>query len=259
MTVVDWLLDSDPAIRWQVMQDLTDASPDEVAAERAKVATEGWGAQILAAQDPDGRWSGGTFFPEWISTTDALHTLYLFGLDPTSEQARRAIAPVHEAARWEYDENLRYLGGRGRAVHQRPRRGHRCLFRPGHRRDRRAVAEDQMADGGWNCEQERGSVRGSVRFNHQRPGGAAGVRARDRREWRGDRRSHPWRGIPAAAAAPASTVGRRDPAEAVAGRRIPEQVVLRRGARARLLPRRASGAGRADGRGAGHRRVEADR
>lgn len=64
MTVVDWLMGSDPAIRWQVLRDLTDAPADEVAAERARVAREGWGAQLLAAQGPDGRWSGGTFFPQ---------------------------------------------------------------------------------------------------------------------------------------------------------------------------------------------------
>ena len=161
MTVVDWLMDSDPAIRWQVMRDLIDAPADEVAAERAKVATEGWGARILAAQDPDGRWSGGTFFPEWISTTDALHTLYLFGLDPDSEQAGRAIAPVHEAARWEYDANLRYWEGEvepcinGRVVAIGAYFG----------QDVRGIVDrllnDQMADGGWNCEQERGSTRGS--------------------------------------------------------------------------------------------------
>ena len=51
MTVIDWLLDGDPAIRWQVMRDLTDAPPDEVAAERARVAREGWGARLLALQD----------------------------------------------------------------------------------------------------------------------------------------------------------------------------------------------------------------
>jgi hypothetical protein len=161
VTVVDWLMDSDPAIRWQVMRDLIDAPADEVAAERAKVATEGWGARILAAQDPDGRWSGGTFFPEWISTTDALHTLYLFGLDPDSDQALRAIAPVHEAARWEYDANLRYWEGEvepcinGRVVAIGAYFG----------QDVRGIVDrllnDQMADGGWNCEQERGSTRGS--------------------------------------------------------------------------------------------------
>ena len=82
MSAIDWLLDSDPAIRWQVMRDLADAPPDEVAAERGRVARKGWGAHLLAAQDADGRWGGGTFFPRWISTADTLHLLYLFGPRP---------------------------------------------------------------------------------------------------------------------------------------------------------------------------------
>jgi hypothetical protein len=161
MTVTDWLLDSDPAIRWQVMRDLTDRPADEVATERARVASEGWGAQILARQEADGRWSGGTYFPEWRSTTLALDLLRLFGLDPASEEAQRAIAPVHEAARWEYDENLRFFDGEvepcinGRVVAIGAYFG----------QDVRGVVDrlltDQMADGGWNCEQERGSTRGS--------------------------------------------------------------------------------------------------
>ena len=161
MTVTDWLLDSDPAIRWQVMRDLTDAPADEVAAERARIAREGWGARILAAQDPDGRWSGGTFAPEWIATMDALHTLYLFGIEPDSEEVQRAIGPVHEAARWEYDANLRFWDGEvepcinGRVVAMGAYFG----------QDVRGIVDrllnDQMADGGWNCEQERGSTRGS--------------------------------------------------------------------------------------------------
>jgi hypothetical protein len=161
MNAIDWLLDSDPAIRWQVMRDLTDAPPDEVAAERARVATEGWGAQLLAAQDADGRWGGGTYFPEWIGTTPTLHLLYVFGLDPTSDEARRAIAPVHEAARWEYDTNLRFFEGEvepcinGRVVTIGAYFG----------QDVRPIVDrllgEQMADGGWNCEQENGSTRGS--------------------------------------------------------------------------------------------------
>ena len=161
MNVTDWLLDSDPAIRWQVMRDLLDAPPDKVSAERARVAHEGWGAEILASQDPDGRWNAGTFFPEWISTTDALHTLYLFGLDPSSAEAKRALAPVHEAARWEYDANLRFWEGEvepcinGRVVAIGAYFG----------QDVRGIVDrllsDQMADGGWNCEQERGSTRGA--------------------------------------------------------------------------------------------------
>lgn len=161
MDVIGWLMDSDPAIRWQVMRDLLDAPPDETDAERAKIASEGWGARILAAQEPDGRWSGGTFFPEWISTTDALHTLYLFGLEPDSEQARRAIAPVHEAARWEYDRELRFWEGEVEPCIN----GRVLAIGAYFGQDVAGIADrllnDQMADGGWNCEQENGSTRGS--------------------------------------------------------------------------------------------------
>ena len=66
MDTVAWLLDSDPAIRWQALADLADALPEEVAAEREKVATEGWGARILAEQADDGLWDGGTDRPGWI-------------------------------------------------------------------------------------------------------------------------------------------------------------------------------------------------
>ena len=160
-TPIDWLLDSDPFIRWQVMRDLTHAPADQVAAERARVAREGWGAQVLASQDADGRWGGGTFFPRGIGTLDTLHLLYLFGLDPASDEARRAIAPVHDAARWDYDPNLRFWEGEvepcinGRVLAIGAYFGH----------DVRGVVDrllmEQMADGGWNCEQENGSKRGS--------------------------------------------------------------------------------------------------
>ena len=161
MNVIDWLLDSDPSIRWQAMRDLTDAPADEVSTERAKVAREGWGAQLLAAQDADGRWGGGTFFPRGIATMDTLHLLYLLGPDRGSDEARRAIAPVHEAARWDYDVNLRFFEGEvepcinGRVVAIGAYFG----------QDVRGIVDrlltEQMADGGWNCEQENGSTRGS--------------------------------------------------------------------------------------------------
>ncbi len=160
-TTIDWLLDSDPSVRWQVMRDLTDTPAPTVATERARVAREGWGAQVLAAQDADGRWGGGTFFPRGIGTFDTLHLLYLLGLDPASGEARRAIAPVHDAARWDYDPNLRFWEGEvepcinGRVVALGAYFGE----------DVRGIVErlltEQMADGGWNCEQENGSTRGS--------------------------------------------------------------------------------------------------
>ena len=158
---LEWLLDADPSIRWQVMRDLADAPADAVGAERARVAREGWGARVLASQDPDGRWGGGTFFPRGTGTFDTLHLLYLLGIDPASSEARHAIAPVHQAARWDYDRNLRFWEGEvepcinGRVVAIGAYFG----------QDVQAIVArlltEQMADGGWNCEQENGSTRGS--------------------------------------------------------------------------------------------------
>jgi len=61
--VIDWLLGSDPSIRWQVMRDLLGVPERQWRAERAKVETEGWGARLLSCQDEDGQWAGGAFFP----------------------------------------------------------------------------------------------------------------------------------------------------------------------------------------------------
>jgi hypothetical protein len=161
MSVIAWLMDSDPAIRWQVMRDLTDAPADEVAAERSRVAREGWGAELLAAQDPDGRWSGGTFFPRWIATSDVLHLLYLLGPEPDAREVKRALAPVHEAARWDYDPNLRFWEGEVEPCIN----GRTVAIGAYFRQDVRGIVDrlltEQMADGGWNCEQEIGSTRGS--------------------------------------------------------------------------------------------------
>ena len=120
MSVIDWLLEGDPAIRWQVLRDLTDASPDEVAAERARVEHEGWGARLLALEGADGLWEGGACFPAaytggepgqpWTATMHTLQTLQIFGLDPASEAARRAIPLVAEQGRWEH-AGQRYFDG----------------------------------------------------------------------------------------------------------------------------------------------------
>ena len=91
-SVIQWLLDSDPAIRWQVMRDLMDESDGIVAGERSRVASEGWGARLLDLQASDGQWGGGTWLPRcWVSTSDTLLLLRDLGLDPTSERARTAV------------------------------------------------------------------------------------------------------------------------------------------------------------------------
>ena len=101
MNVIDWLLDSDSSIRWQVMRDLTDAPADEVAAERARVATEGWGARLLGLQDADGRWGGAAWNRGWNSTMHVLWLLRHLGLDPASPEARRAVGLVRDHVTWQ--------------------------------------------------------------------------------------------------------------------------------------------------------------
>jgi len=170
MSVIDWLLEGDPAIRWQVLRDLTSASPDEVAAERGQVEHDGWGARLLALEDPDGLWAGGACFPAyyrggepgqpWTATMHTLQTLQLLGLDPASESARRAIGLVAENGRWEHD-GQRYFQGEvepcinGRTIETGAYFGV----------DVAAIVErvlaERLDDGGWNCEVENGSVRSS--------------------------------------------------------------------------------------------------
>jgi hypothetical protein len=170
MAVIDWLLEGDPAIRWQTLRDLTDASPDEVAVERARVEHDGWGARLLAAADPDGLWAGGACFPAdyagdepgqpWTATMHALQTLQLLGIDPASESARRAIGLVAANGRWEH-AGQRYFDGEvepcinGRTVETGAYFG--VDVAPLVER----LLTERLDDGGWNCEVEYGSVRSS--------------------------------------------------------------------------------------------------
>lgn len=90
----DWLLDSDPAIRWQVMRDLT--GDETSAAERSKVARQGWGSRLLDLQADDGMWGGGAYTPKWISTTYSLLLLRHFGADSADAKVREAIELVRD-------------------------------------------------------------------------------------------------------------------------------------------------------------------
>jgi hypothetical protein len=75
--VIDWLLQGDPAVRWQVMNDLLDTPREQTVAERGRIAYEGWGAQLLASQDSDGGWAGALYSPKWTSTTYTLLSVRL--------------------------------------------------------------------------------------------------------------------------------------------------------------------------------------
>ncbi len=163
MTVVDWLLDSDPSIRWQTMRDLTDAPADQVAAERARVGTGGWGARLLALRRNDGLWDTGSPGTEWISLL-ALAMLRDMGLDPSSEAARSAIGLVRDNATWH--SRGPWHGTPVFAGEVEPCINGRVVAIGAYfGQDVTGIVErllgEQMADGGWNCEQENGSTRGS--------------------------------------------------------------------------------------------------
>jgi hypothetical protein len=166
MTVVDWLLDSDPSIRWQVMRDLTDAPAGEVAAERARIATEGAGARLLALQGPDGRWGGAAWNRGWDSTMHVLLLLRDLGLDPASDQARRAVGLVRDHVTWrgcgppECDGNPFFAGEVEPCIN-----GQVGAVGAYFGQDVRGIVDrllaEQLPDGGWNCEAANGSTRSS--------------------------------------------------------------------------------------------------
>jgi hypothetical protein len=169
--MVAWLLDSDPGIRWQVLRDLVGADDEIVAAERARVATEGWGARLLSLRGEDGQWAGGACFPahhDWSDTegqpwTSTLHTLELlrdFGLDPMSEQAVKTIALVRDNCRWEHAGQPFFSGEVEACIN-----GRTIALGAYFGQEVDAVVDrllgEQLDDGGWNCWTEHGSVRSS--------------------------------------------------------------------------------------------------
>ena len=173
--VVEWLLAGDPAIRWQVLRDLLDAPGSEWQAERAKVETEGWGAELLALEDADGQWAGGAFVPAgfdwseweqvgqpWTATTYALTQLREFGLDPDSERAQRAVALVGTNSRWDHDGQPFWKGEVEECINGRTLADGAYFdvdvdLSPLAER----LVDERLDDGGWNCERANGSLRSS--------------------------------------------------------------------------------------------------
>ncbi len=176
--VLDWLLDSDPALRWQVLRDLVGAPTEVVAAERARVASEGWGARLLNLQGEDGQWDGGALFPArwgepdgddssdqnegqpWTATAYSLVLLRDFGVDPGCERVRRAVALVSDHCRWEHDGQPFFSGEVEPCIN-----GLVVTLGAYFDRDVESVVArllgEQLEDGGWNCWTEHGSVRSS--------------------------------------------------------------------------------------------------
>jgi hypothetical protein len=166
MTVIDWLIDSDPSIRWQVMRDLTGAPAREVSVERARVATEGLGARLLALQADDGRWGGAAWNRGWNSTMHVLMLLRDLGLDPASDQARRAVDLVRDRVTWqgcgpqECDGHDFFEGEIEPCIN-----GQVGTVGAYFGQDVRGIVDrllgEQLPDGGWNCEAPDRSSRSS--------------------------------------------------------------------------------------------------
>jgi len=152
-TTIDWLHDADPAIRWQVMRDLTDVAAEQVDIERSRVANEGWGARLLDLQAEDGNWGGGAYSPKWISTMYTLLLLRHLGIDPDDERMRAASDTVADRVTlggrnqpfFQYSTEM-CMTGMALALGSYFLENAHGLPQPEH------VLERQRADGGWNCQ-----------------------------------------------------------------------------------------------------------
>jgi hypothetical protein len=162
MNTIDWLLDSDPAIRWQAMRDLTDASPAAIAAERRRVAREGLGAEMLTTQAADGSWRQANA-RTWRSTLFTLLLLRATGVDPTDPAVESAVARLETSLRWDnsppgwdlrpvQDANPFFVGEVEPCINGGVLALGGYFGRPTERLARSLLSEQQRGDGGWNCE-----------------------------------------------------------------------------------------------------------
>jgi hypothetical protein len=147
---IKWLLDSDPAIRWQVMRDLTGESPGAIADERSRVATEGWGSQLLALQSPAGNW-GGQEDRGLLITLYTLVVLKDLGLDPASPQARKMLGRVGQLI-FKWHHNRPFLQGETEPCINGRILGLGAYFKQPNDALAHQLLDEQLEDGGWNCE-----------------------------------------------------------------------------------------------------------
>jgi hypothetical protein len=189
MSVMRWLLDGDPAIRWQVLRDLCDESQERVAAERSRVAYEGWAAQLLDLQSPAGYW-GGANDEGWMTTHISLLLLKELGVDPECDRARNALDRVENNITWSQLDGRRFFDGETEACINGKILAAGAYF--GRDCDRLVdrLLDEQLEDGGWNCEappSKRSSfhsticvLEGLLEFEKRSGAAPAVMRARER-------------------------------------------------------------------------------
>ena len=148
--LLKWLLDSDPAIRWQVMRDLTDAAPDAIAAERSRIASEGWGAELIARQSASGDWGGGHHWD--LIALWSLVVLKDLGLDPASNAARQMIDRVDKGLVYEPLNNRPFFHGETEPCINGRILGVGAIYKEPNDALAEQLLSEQLDDGGWNCE-----------------------------------------------------------------------------------------------------------
>ena len=164
-----WLLDSDPAIAWQALRDLTDAPPEAIAAARARVPREGIGSEILAHQDSDGAWRRPNA-RTWLTTLFTLLLLRATGVDRNDPAVEGAIARLEVGLRWnnrpnwdlrpaEQGGNRFFTGEVEPCINGGVLALGAYFGRPTESLAHRLLGE-QLEDGGWNCDAPK-SVRSS--------------------------------------------------------------------------------------------------
>jgi hypothetical protein len=152
---IDWLMEGDPAIRWQTMRDILGAPKAQWQREQNRIAGEGWGGQLMGVRDPGGTWGGGIYVPKWTSTTYTLLLLRDMGL-PRDNPAGSV------GARLLLDRGLGLMSSRDFASHLTKLDlcitgmwlGLAVHFGLDDERIEamaRQLLDAQMNDGGWNC------------------------------------------------------------------------------------------------------------
>jgi hypothetical protein len=149
--VIEWLLDGDPSIRWQVMRDLLDAPPKDWERERRRVVEAGWAAELLARQGADGEWPKG----RWTASTWTLLLLVACGLPEGHPAARAPLEGLlgRFMPRGEEVDGA-FLLGRVDLCHLGFWLGLGAYFLDGDPRLGplgEAILGAQLEDGGWNC------------------------------------------------------------------------------------------------------------
>ena len=151
-TILRWLLDSDAAVRWQVMKDLTDEAPAAIAAERSRIATEGWGAKLLSLQSPAGTWGQPEEDRGFLVTLSTLVLLMDLGLDPATKQAQRMIDRVDKRLVFRPLNNRPFLHGETEPCINGRILSVGAYFKEPNDALARRLLREQLEDGGWNCE-----------------------------------------------------------------------------------------------------------